>query len=346
MKSNGSIFRIILLAHKSIGTYLCIVIVMGWATSANAELPNWQCEGAPVVEHHNLIDLDLDTETQAGQTIDSNFDSGQQGTGRCSCPQNGSFFSYFTATTNLPETNGWIKLNDYLEAKIYIYVYGPGNLQVPFSKRKNAGASTCSERYSTVTNVATGRRGMATFRLTKGIVGEVEFSGVLANLYWQLNDSSGVVDMSYPFAHIHADVRIKALASCTFRAGDTFTIDLGSTEKAALVQGSPPKDYAPKSIDLSLDCINTGSTGAINYMFQSATGSEGNLLLTDLKGLGVGLRDGDDNPIGLGMENSVDVPMAASSTSFYLKPYPTKLPGKAVDSGRYTAKAIVTLSLP
>lgn len=329
-----------------IQAYLLVAVCLGWSVTASAEPPNWQCAGDPVVEHQNLIDLELTSESAAGATKTTSFDSGQAGVGRCNCPSIGKYYSYFTAMTELPVDQGWLKLNDYLEAQVYINIYGPGDLLVPFSKRRNAALSSCTSRYTTVSGVATGRKGKVIFRFIKGIVGEVTFTGRLATLYWQINDSSAAIDTAYPFAHINADIRIKALASCTFRAGDTLTVDLGDIEKPLLNPDGPPKDFTSKTVDLSLDCINTGAAGTVDYTFEGASGSEGNLLLTDLAGVGVGLRDGDDHPVGLGMDNAVEVPLVSGTSSFYVKPYPAKLLGQLVQSGSYTTKAVVTISLP
>ncbi|WP_339511795.1 fimbrial protein [Pseudomonas sp. RL_15y_Pfl2_60] len=344
MSGNSSTYRTFIRAQA--GLCLAIMLALVWSSGALADLPAWQCEGTPVIEQNNTINMDMIEASQAGQTTNSTFDTGQQGTGFCNCPTSGSYTSYFTATSTLPESGGWLRLNDELEAQVYIFVYGPGDLQVPFDKKANIASSPCSPTSGTI-SLGTGRRGKIVFRLTQNLVGETTFSGRLANLYWQIGNSSAAVDLSYPAVHVNADITLRAIASCQFRAGDTFSIDLGDIDKAALTEGGMPKSgYTPKSIDLSLDCINVGSSGKVNYMFQSASGSEGNLLLTDLRGLGIGLRDGDDNPVGLGAENSIDVPVISNTTSFLLKPYPTKVGKAAVESGRYTTQAIVTVSVP
>ncbi|WP_176443128.1 fimbrial protein [Pseudomonas segetis] len=335
------------LTHTETGRILALVVALGWSFSAHAEPPAWQCEGAPVIEHNNVIALDFTEQASIGERVDTTFNTGQGGVGNCNCPESGSYTSYFTSTTGLTVTSdGWLKLNDNIDARLRIFVLGSNNVLVPFSKVPNTASSPCSPENGIV-NASTGSRGQVAFRITKPFVGEIIYSGRLATMYWQINDSSAAVDMNYPYAHVNADIRLKVLASCQFRAGDTFTIDLGDIDKAALTEGGLPKyGFTPKSIDLSLDCVNIGSSGKVSYMFQSASGSEGNLLLTDLRGLGIGLHDGDDNPVGLGAENAIEVPVVSDTTSFLLKPYPSKLPGAAVESGSYTAQAIVTVTLP
>ncbi|MGY3857900.1 fimbrial protein [Aeromonas intestinalis] len=116
--------------------------------------------------------------------------------------------------------------------------------------------------------------------------------------------------------------------------------------RSNLNEGGVPNGYTPKMINLSLDCQSVDGHPNIDYTFQSASGSSGDYLLTSLAGLGIGFMDGNDNPLGLGINNSVSVPLQDSSTSFYLKPYPVRLAGQTVDNGEFVARAIITVSLP
>lgn len=332
----------------TIGLYL--LIALSESSPAMAALPNWQCEGNPVIQHENTINIELTGESQGGDLKTHIYNSGQAGTGQCNCSGSGSYYSLFTSATDLPSSTGsWLKLNDYIEAQVYINIYGAGDVLVPFNQVSNAGTSKCTSPSTTITGVATGAKGKVIFRLTKGVIGEVHFSGRLATLFWQLKTgvAQSYPDKTYPFAHIDADVSIKAIASCLFRAGDTFTVDLGSINRTALVEGGLPKEgYSPQSVDLSLECVNTGSATIVNYMFQGGSGTAGNILRTDLPGLGIALLDGDDKPVGLGIENAINVPLESNSTSFQLKPYPTKIAGESLESGHYSTQAIVTISLP
>ncbi|MGY3857903.1 fimbrial protein [Aeromonas intestinalis] len=335
----------LLRATAIVSLSLCVT----WSNMASAKYRD-QCEGAPVVTHQFTIDSDLTTDTTgntAGTVFQEASASGQAGRGICDCREDGRFYSYFTSTTDLPDAgNGWQILNDYIEVKTYIYIYGPGFQQVPFSNVKNAGLSTCNGRDSVVTGVATGNQIKTEFRLRKGIIGQVSFSGRLATLYWRLAATPGSVDYRYPFAYVDANIQLNADTSCTFRQGDIFTVDLGKTAKYALNTEEPPRSPTPARLDLGVDCVNMQSNQVIDYTFQSASGSEGNLIKTTLPGVGIGLLDDNHNPIGLGFENSVSVPSSNGSTQFFVKVYPTRLLDQAIDVGEFSAQAIVTMTLP
>lgn len=329
---------------KCIGTFL--IVFLSWSTEALAALPLNQCEGNPVTEQLFQIDAELENGGSTGNTLDQDIQSGKTGNATCHCEEWGDYYSWFTATSNLPlGGDGWYQLNDYLDAKVSIWIYGPGFKQVPFTQIKNNGLTHCYNTTSEISGIATGSRIAVTFRLRKGIIGEVKFSGNLATLFWQLSPDKSP-NKSYPFAYINADVTLHTTAQCSFREGDMFTVDLGRVYKTALVEGKKPKGFTPKSVDLSVDCINADTETAIDYTFQSASGSSGNFILTDLPGVGIGLLDNNEQPIGLGINNTVSAPFDNSSTSFFIKFYPTKLAGQEIINGTFTAQAIVTISLP
>lgn len=275
--------------------------------------------------------------------------SGQSGTGLCNCRDSKSYYSWFTGRSNLPEAGGgYYQLNEYLDAQISIYVYSAGFQLVPFTSVQNSATSQCAGANTVVSGVATGGRAMVTFRLRKGIVGYVKYSGELASLYWMIG-SNKLPDFNYPFAVVNADITLGALAQCNFRQGDTFTVDLGDVYKGNMTDGNIPNNYTPRNIDLSVDCTNLDSS-ALEYNFQSASGSTGDFINTDLPGVGVGLLDGSGNPIGLGINNAVTVPTVGtvdnSASDFNVKLYPTKLAGQEVQPGHFSAQAIVTVSIP
>ncbi|WP_434668170.1 fimbrial protein [Aeromonas sp. NJAU223] len=333
---------------KSVGI-LSLTLFFAWPNVASAKY-RWQCEGDPLIVHKFAVESDLaadSTGNAAGTLIEEESHSGQSGRGKCDCWEDGQYYSFFTATTDLPDAgNGWRMLNDYIEVKTFIFIYGPGFQEVPFDSVQNAGLSTCYKRDSLVSGVATGSQIKTQFRLRKGIIAQVLFSGRLATLYWRLAPDPGSVDYAYPFAYVDANIQLNADTSCSFRQGDTFTVELGKIGKYALKTGEPPLSPPPARLDLGVDCVNMQSNQVIDYTFQSASGSEGNLIKTTLPGVGIGLLDDNHNPIGLGFENSVSVPSTNASTHFFVNLYPARLPGQAIEVGQFSAQAIVTMTLP
>lgn len=328
---------------------LAIIVAMAWSTGVCAQLNEWECRGDPVVQHNVTLDVELVEESQSGALTETPFDSGTTGYGYCICPEAGNYYSLFSGAADRSLTrgseSGWYQLNEYIEVQIYVEISGAGMRRVPFFGVTNNTLSACSPENGRVPT-ETGKVGKLIFRLTKNFVGELNFSGPISNLFWQINKRNPVINESYPFATINANIRVAEISSCNFREGDTFTVDLGDIDKATLVSGGPPKSgYIAPTIDLSLDCVNFHEAGTASYMFQGISGTEGDIVLTDLRGVGIGLRDGNDNPVGLGAENAIAVPVVSSAASFLLKPYPTKLAGQAVQSGQFTAQVIVTVSL-
>jgi hypothetical protein len=314
------------------------------ARQAHAALPDYQCQGSGV--QNVALTVDLLDQGQAGATKTQAFNLGSNAPGTCSCPVDGSRYSWFTATTTYPvDANNWITLNDYLAAQVSINIYGGGNPLVPFSQVRNGSATPCGPSYSNAYSISTGSRGSVTFKLLKGVLGTQRFSGTVATMYWQMVNTSQP-DPAYPFVKVAFDITLKANASCSFRAGDSITVDLGTLSRDELSAGGPPKSGAGiKTVDLSLDCVNTGAASAVNYMFQGTKTSVGNpFVQSTLPGLGIGMKDPQGNPILLG--DSIDVPLSNGSTNFPVQVYPTQIPGETLEAGNYSAYYIVTVSLP
>lgn len=290
---------------------------------------------------------------QPGYVTQYPFSGGATADAVCNCPSGVNELSRFTAVASLPETDGWMRLNENLSARLSIYVYNKGNRQVPFYRLQNSGRTSCSSSSNAPTGVATGNRGVVEFRVEKGILGESHFDGELATLYWQLESATGAPDYSFPFVRINADFTVSSTAECSFRAGDSFTVDLGSTSMNQLNVGAPPgAGYIPRQIDLTVDCTNI-SDGAISGLefFANATGApnaDGPFIVTDRPGIGVGMTDANGKQMALGMDNSVIQPYRDGSSQTYLRFYPTIIPGKEneVTPGPYSATMTVTVTIP
>ena len=326
-----------------------LVLASGWSTGALAGPPPWQCVGDPISSYQIAIDLELPNGGQVNSLGSSRFQSGQSLKQICNCPIAGQYYGVYTTTTPLPVMgDGWLQLNDAIEAKVFVDIWGPGLTQVPYTRVLNKGPTICDSP-TFVSYPGTGSSGRIDFRLRKSIVGEVSFSGRLATLYTQFEPATAAPDLNYPHAYIDANISLRGTATCQFRAGDQFSIDLGQIEKSTLIEGGPPRSgFTPQTIDLSGDCVGSGISSAIKYQFDGLSGHTGdsNLMRTNLRGVGIGFHDGNDQPIGFGAGKAFNVPVVNNSTSLLIKPYPSKIAGEVINNGAFEAQAVVTLSLP
>ncbi|MFP2237269.1 fimbrial protein [Pseudescherichia vulneris] len=321
-----------------------------------AALPDWQCSGAPVTSLSRSSTLDTDGYgIKPGGTygpLAISYNGSVPMT--CNCPVSGSYTALYSSSSDYPSlADDYLKLNDYLAVHVGFFIQYVGQPAVPFSNLTDRRTFSCTRPGSNVSipNGGSASASNVTIKLLRGIEGTSTFSGRVASLYVQLNPGGsgtlGALDTSSPVTTVDLNITWTSSASCKFRAGDSFTLDLGRVVKHTLVQGDKPSDgSASKTIDLSVDCQNTDRYTMVNYMFQSVSGSAGNYLLTNIAGLGIGLEDADGNPVGLGVENSVNVPLVSNSASFAIKAYPTKVVSGDPENGNFQAQAIVTVSLP
>lgn len=323
-----------------------------WADPVPDGLPAWQCTGtgSHLVQATEALG---NYGQQVGYVTQYPFSGGATANAVCNCPGSVTELSRFTAVASMPETDGWMRLNENLSARLSIFVYNKGNQPVPFYQVQNSGNTSCSTTSNTPTRVGTGNRGEVEFRVEKGILGESHFDGELATLYWQLESATGAPDYSYPFVRIDANFTITSTAECSFRAGDSFTVDLGNTPMNQLNIGAPPgAGYMPRQLDLTVDCtgIQSSDISGLEY-FATATGVpdvDGPFIATSKPGIGVAMTDESGNVLGLGMEHSIVRPYSNGSSTARVKFYPTIVPGQEseVTPGPYSATATVTVTIP
>lgn len=331
-------------------------LLLGATCSVQAAVPNdYQCVGTPI-NVVNIMFTPPDTLSTGEKSTSPVVDAGP-GPIECGCSGSSSGNTlYISSQASAPNPSGsyggWLRLNDDMEAQVVYTRYQGGTyynegLPQPPKPTEQGGIVCPPDGSIALTSGRSGRDGKVTLRLRKDIIGMSSFSGELGRIFLARTGTTNL-DFNSPVTIINGEINVRADASCKLRAGDTISVDLGPIPKVSLTEGGLPSGgYTPRSIDLSVDCTNMYSgVSAINYMIQSASGADGNVLLTDLSGLGILLRDGDGNAVGLGESSVFSVPLNSDSTSYILKPYPTKLPGQTVESGNYTAQAIVTLTLP
>lgn len=318
------------------------------------DLPAWQCSGD--TELNVPISRDFsDFGQQAGYSEPVDYSLPGWPSVSCNCPEPINSRGFFTSILSLPEEGGWMRLNENLSARVSFYISGSDNVQAPFFQVPNLASVSCDNVDGAAIAATTGTKGQVEFRVEKGILGESRFTGKLADLYMQFENALGIApDPSYPYASVYGDFLVTSTASCTFRAGDTFTVDLGSVPMNQLKVGAPPESgYMPREIDLSVDCTGLvdGDLSGLEY-FASATGTpnvDGPYIATNKPGIGVAMiasRTGE--LLWLGRENSIIQPFSNGSSEARVKFYPTMVPGQEGDvtPGPYSATMIVTVTIP
>nr|WP_300307295.1 fimbrial protein [Halomonas sp.] len=269
----------------------------------------------------------------------------------CNCPTYYSGDLFFTATASQPEADGWLKLNDNLSARVIIDGHGISNQQVPFFQVRSSQSGSCPSGTTSYGPDSPGTDGQIELRVDRNFLGESNFSGELARIYRQYNRDEP--SYSHPFIRINGNFTIKTTQNCSFRVGDTFTVDLGSTPINQLNVGAPPDlGYIPRQIDLSVDCANISDNDVSELeFFATAAGTpdtDGPYIATSKPGIGVAMMDTSGSLMKLGVENRVTQPLQGGSAQKQVRFYPTIVPGQKseVTPGPYNAAVTITVTLP
>jgi len=142
----------------------------------------------------NVNNQDI-TSNQIGATITDQFDLAGSFAGRayCSVPMTNQpvYFSGEATLTQSGMTAGFLKLNDYMDVKIEIYIGGNQMqyFEVPFNAiSNNANQNNCTPPNTILGNeFASGAKGRVTFMITKPIINGVNLQGSeIAKLFGRL----------------------------------------------------------------------------------------------------------------------------------------------------------------
>ncbi|QEM83803.1 fimbrial protein [Halomonas binhaiensis] len=343
--------------RHSLAIYGCLVssISIGSTITTTDPLPEglpvWQC-ASPTSVFVGATEK-IDGSRQVGNITSRRFSVYSDIHTVCHCPRSHTGNVLYTATASQPETNGWLKLNDNLSARVIIHGNGLDNQQVPFFQIRSSQQSGCFPGTSSYGPRSPAADGQVEFRVDKSFLGESHFSGELSRVYRQFQGADGGPAHNYPFARINADISVKTTQNCSFRAGNTFTVDLGSTPINHLKVGAPPElGYIPRQIDLSVNCDNISDSDIQGLeFFATAAGipnTNGPYIATSKPGIGVAMTDVSGNLLGLGMENSEIHPLQGGSSLKKVQFYPTIVPGQKseVTPGPYNATVTITVTIP
>lgn len=281
------------------------------------------------------------TNNQPGSTYTDTFDlAGMfQGRAYCSVPMvNQAVFYTAQATLTQQGMNpGYLKLNDYMDVKIEIFIGGGvgGYEVVPFADLSNkAEQNYCNVPSTVLTNqFASGAKGRVTFMITRPIINGVNLQGSeIAKLFGRLG--SGPIG-STPLSRITiASGVITVPDKCVVNQGTPIVVDFGTIPgTGSMLNGTNFSQQVPIHVKCEGGSFSQGALN-IKLGIQQANPAfdDGKYLstqgTTDRSELGIALRDSQGNPVAPntfydvpgftnneGDWNLVAAPMAKSATS-------------------------------
>jgi type 1 fimbria pilin len=257
----------------------------------------------------NLDNQDI-TNNQAGATITDEFDLAGSFQGRAYCAQpmtNQPVYFMSQATLNQSgSAPGYLKLNDYMDVKIEIYI--GGNLQqylaVPFDNvSNNVNQNFCNVPNTILQNeFASGARGRVTFMITKPIVNGVNLQGSeIARLFGRLGP--GAMGQTALSRITIASGVLTVPDKCTVNQGTPIVVDFGTIPGSGnLLDGSRYSQNVP----IHVKCEGGSfSQGALNIKLgiqqPNPAFVDGKYLSTsgsvDRSDLGIALKDRQGAPV-------------------------------------------------
>ena len=260
--------------------------------------------GGPKMYNIDVANQDI-TNNSIGATIPYVFSLGGQYSGIASCtiPMEDQAI-YYSATASLLQQGsspGYLKLNDYMDVKIEIYIRGQRMeyLPVPFNNESNqAYQNKCVPPTTQFNNFESGAQGRVTFMITKPIVNGVNLLGTeIAKLYGRLgNYSAGMGSTPMSIVSINSGV-ITVPDKCIVNSGSPIVVDFNTIPSAgSLLNGSNYSQSVPIQVKCEGGSFATGNlnirlgiqqanTASFNSDYLGTTGA------VDRSNLGIILKD-------------------------------------------------------
>ncbi|NDJ55758.1 fimbrial protein [Enterobacteriaceae bacterium 4M9] len=270
---------------------------------------------------------------------------------------------YFEGRTSLsPTSDGYLDLNEYMDAKITIYIEGTGNGQmtIPFAPVSNQNnTNRCSANdlngEGTVMNnlFASGSNGTVTFRLKKPIINGITISGTeVAEIYGRLAAGAGVMG-STPLARVIIEQALITVPDkCVIGDGSPITVDLGQIPNSA---DAIEKNAQPVSVDIPVKCeggsfatanmqikigVLQGSPASFNSNYLSTTGP------VDRRDLGISLTERTASQT-IVPNSFYDIPGFDNNEGiWHLSAKPVGKPGTMIPEGDFQASATIVTLFP
>jgi len=335
---------------------LCSILLPLQASAVEGEL---NTVGGPHVYDIDIVNQDI-VNNSAGQTIPYAFNLGGQYQAYVSCtvPMSRQAI-YYTSTASLlqaGQTPGYLKLNDYMDVKVEIFIVGPSNgyLTVPFtniSNQSNENGQTgnvCSPPGNTLfSNFTSGGIGRVTFMINKPIINGVRLLGTeIAQLYGRLgNMSTGMGPDPMSIIRINSGI-ITVPDKCIVNAGSPITVDFDTIPSSgSALNGTNYSQSVPINVECQGGSFATGSlnirlgiqqanTASFNSDYLGTTGA------VDRSNLGIMLKDSSGSLVAA--NKFYDVPGFANNRGTWnLYAAPIAKAGTDVLEGDFQASATV-----
>lgn len=264
--------------------------------------------GGPKMYNIDVVNQDI-TNNTIGATIPYTFALGGQYAGIASCtiPMEKQPI-YYSATASLLQQGsspGYLKLNDYMDVKIEIYIRGERKeyLPVPFDNESNrAFQNQCVPPTTQFNNFESGAQGRVTFMITKPIVNGVNLLGTeIAKLYGRLgNYSAGMGTTPMSIVSINSGV-ITVPDKCIVNSGSPIVVDFNTIPSSgSLLNGNNYSQPVPIQVKCEGGSFATGTfnirlgiqqanTASFNSDYLGTTGA------VDRSNLGIILKDSGGN---------------------------------------------------
>lgn len=284
---------------------LLYISLLSWEANAAIEGEITPVGGSKMY-NINVANQDV-TNNSIGSTIPYDFSLGGQYSGVVSCSTTMTKQPiYYTATASLLEqgmTTGYLKLNDYMDVKIEIYIGGRRgeDIAVPFYNESNeANQNTCVPPTTQINNFESGGRGRVTFMITKPIINGLNLLGTeVAKLYGRMGNFSSVMGMTpMSIVSINSGV-ITVPDKCIINSGSPITVDFGTIPSSGsslnginYSQSLPIKvkceggSFSNGSLNIKLG-IQQANTASFNSDYLGTTGP------VDRSNLGIIIKDGN-----------------------------------------------------
>lgn len=237
--------------------------------------------GGPKMYNIDVVTQNI-TNNSVGATIPYEFSLGEQyaGTASCSFPMEKQAI-YYTATASLLQpgnSSGYLKLNDYMDVKIEIYIGGnrTSYFSVPFyNESNNAFQNPCVPPSTRYNNFESGGKGRVTFMITKPIVNGVNLLGTeIARLYGRLgNYSAGMGSTPMSIVSINSGV-ITVPDKCIVNSGSPIIVDFNAIPSSgARLNGNNYSQSVPIQVKCEGGSFATGNVDIRMGIQQADTAS-------------------------------------------------------------------------
>lgn len=310
--------------------------------------------GGPKMYYVNINNSNI-TNNTTGATIPNVFDIGSSYSANIYCTRKMTGQPvYYTATASILQAGknpGYLKLNDYMDVKIDIYIGGNigKDIPVPFSNFSNDINQNVCEPPSVRLNdgFMSGAKGKVTFMITKPIINGINLSGAeLAKLYGRVGNYTTAMS-STPMAIVSINSGVITVPDkCTINSGSPISVDFKTIPSSSTsLDGNNYSQAVPIKVKCEGGSFATGklnirmgirqaNTASFNHDYLGTTGS------VDRSNLGIVMKDKAGGVVAA--NTFYDIPGFVNNQGIWdLTAAPIAKPGTDVLEGDFQASATV-----